>query len=470
MAETSTDDVASELIGRLRADANLVGGGQFTLDIDQARDKLASYQLASPERFVLLLVEAAHCFPSCSSITFETDARATRVRLGGFCLDEAELRGVLDPLFVDPSTLEGEARDHMHGRRRLALAVNTMIELADDSLVLRSHRLGQNTLELSISSRGSQVESSATRASMPVLELELEVQHNPLVEAQRMLLRGEARHSTLPLTLDGERIDIGLRHPDMAAPLGAPAELREDDQLVGRGGWWAAGTKLEGGWIIFVANGVILDTLAERSLTPGYLALVRADNLGRDLSQSKLVRDAAFERRLETVAEHHATLGPAPRVAPLGGEAYAARLQNGIGGGGLVLGMMSIVVGVLSFAVSDEPDFVISGAASLLAGMAMVFIGNRSLEKSRRHLRIRQYGLPFVATIETVEAKQVDGHEGKLNIELQLNIDGRAERSPGELAKLTTVAEGEHDFAAGDELLVRVDPKDPDFVVLDSAD
>lgn len=466
MAETSSDDVASELIGRLQSDADFVGGGQFTLDIDKARDKLAAYQLASPERFVLLLVEAAHSFPSCTSIAFEIDERGTRVRLGGFSLDEAELRGVLDPLFVDASALEGEARAHMLGRRRLALAVNTMIELADDALVLRSHRLGQNTLELNISTRGSKVESSATRASMPVLELELAVQTNPLAQAQRTLLRGEARHSTLPLTLDGERIELGLAHPDMAMP----SELREDDQLVGRGGWWPAGKKLEGGWLIFVANGVILDTLTESGFTPGYLALVRADDLERDLSQSKLVRNAAFERRLATVSEHHASLGPAPALAPLGGEAYAAKHQNAVGTGGLLVGLFSVAIGVASLTLIADPTFLLSGITSLVAGLAMVFIGNHSLEKSKRHLRIRQQGLPFVATVERVEAKEVSAHEGKLNVELQLTIEGRPERSSSELAKLNTVAVLQHHFTVGQELFVRVDPEDPDFVVLSSGE
>jgi hypothetical protein len=110
------------LIARLEADAEFVDAGAFTLEIGKAREKLAEYQLADPQRFVLMLVEAAHLLPGCTGISFEISDEITRADFEGVGLGADELRAMFDSLFVDVTDLDPHAAQRVRGHQRLALA------------------------------------------------------------------------------------------------------------------------------------------------------------------------------------------------------------------------------------------------------------------------------------------------------------------------------------------------------------
>ena len=131
MSTEPQDGPAGAMLARLEADAELVDVGRFTVDGNAARGKLARHQLADPNHFVLLLVEAAHLFPGCGGLDFELSdrQRRTTVRFHAVELPSTELRGCFDALFAAEADLEGEAAARLRGRRFLALALNAAMKL-----------------------------------------------------------------------------------------------------------------------------------------------------------------------------------------------------------------------------------------------------------------------------------------------------------------------------------------------------
>ena len=86
---------ARELVAALAAEGTLESRGQFTLDKAKAREKLQKFQLAEPERYVVLLAEAA----LMGGATFlEVDIDGDDVR-------EISLCGRPSALAADPSSV-----------------------------------------------------------------------------------------------------------------------------------------------------------------------------------------------------------------------------------------------------------------------------------------------------------------------------------------------------------------------------
>jgi hypothetical protein len=309
---TPAGDVAIALVAQLEAGAAFVDAGSFTLDAHEAREKLAAYQLAEPERLVLLLVEAAHLLPNCTDVTFTIDGSSTKVVFQGVELTHDELRGCFDPMFIDVAGLDPEPARAMRGRQCLALALNTALGLSDSHVEMTSMRAGGSSVH-AVFDGDDRMQTHEEPGTCLTTALVVDVHSRQLRDTQQQLLRRDARYATIPVYVNATRVDVGP-----SADLLAPVEIRDAaSQVVGRLGWCAAQARRGSGGIAFVANGVVVETEQSDELPIGSLALVEAADLQRDLSHAKLQRDAAFRQRVEAVvATCEALSQPVPTLDP----------------------------------------------------------------------------------------------------------------------------------------------------------
>lgn len=86
------------LLARFQAGSELDSHGQFTLDESQARRKMARFQLASPDEFLLLMVQAAVA-AGCQSVAIAIEGVQISLRAGEALLDGESLEQLEDFLF-----------------------------------------------------------------------------------------------------------------------------------------------------------------------------------------------------------------------------------------------------------------------------------------------------------------------------------------------------------------------------------
>jgi hypothetical protein len=376
---TPASDVAIALVAQLEAEANFVEAGRFTLDASKAREKLAAYQLAEPERFVLLLVEAAHLLPNCTGIAFTIDSNTTKVIFQGVELRRDELHGCFDAMFIDITGLDPEKAREIRGRQRLALALNTALGLSDGHVELTSMSAGQGSVH-AVFDRDDRVQMHEQPGTCSATALVVEVRSRQLRDTQRELLRRDARYATIPVRVDGIRVDVSP-----SADILTPVEIRDAaGQVVGRLGWCAAQARRGSGGIALVANGVVVETHHAPELPIGSLALVDAGELQRDISQAKFQRDEAFRQRVEAVAASCDALSqPVPTLGPRPTEMTVRGVVV------LLSGMCMLVLtldGVRSSGL--EPPVAWFLTSSLVIGGLGIWL----LCRGRRRDRVRMHG------------------------------------------------------------------------------
>ena len=131
---------ARELIDALAAEGELESEGSFTLDREKAREKLQKFQLAEPERYVVLLAEAA-LMAGASEIDFRVDGDDVRVRYDGAAITRDDLDALWDSILTDSGGRPG--------LRQLALALNAAMGLKPKYLRVESgNEAGRYRLEL----------------------------------------------------------------------------------------------------------------------------------------------------------------------------------------------------------------------------------------------------------------------------------------------------------------------------------
>jgi hypothetical protein len=449
---TPASDVAIALVAQLESEADFVDAGSFTLDARKAREKLAAYQLAEPERFVLLLVEAAHLLPSCTGIAFTFDGDSTKAVFHG--VELASLDNCFDAMFIDVASLDPEHAREVRGRQRLALALNTALGLSDSRVEMTSMSAGRGSVHAMFDRDGS-VQTHDDPGTCLTSALVVNVHSKLLRDTQEQLLRSDARHASIPVHVNGTRIDVGP-----LADLLTPVEVRDAaGRDVGRLGWSAVQARRASGGIKFVANGVVVEfEHTQEELPAGSLALVDAGDLQRDISQAKLQRDEGFVQRVEAVVAACVALSqPVPTLGPKPTETQEA--ENG----GMLLAC-SVVVIVFSL-VGLWSDTLALNASIFLTGLAMCFVGIRGIRRARRRGRVREHGQPGLGTIKSSSSPGV----GLPNMS-PIWIDMRIER-PGQdgydVKFKTFVGSDVALVQPGKRTYIRIDPNDPKFVVFD---
>jgi hypothetical protein len=451
-------DVANVLISELEAEAHYVDAGSFTLDPRKAREKLAAYQLAEPDRFVLLMVEAAHLLHRCKGVAFTIDTRCTKAVFEGVELCTSDLHGCFDALFIDVASLDPERARQMRGRQRLALALNTALGLGNVRIEMTSMIRGELLVHAVLDSEGRvrvREQPSASATSSFVVEI-----HQPSRwHEQRDLLRREARYGTMPIHLNGTRIDQGP-----SAGLVHAVDIRDvADQVVGRVGWCAAQARRESGGVAFVANGVVIETYRAPEQPIGVLALLDADDLQRDISHAKLQRDEAFFQRVAAVSticlplvRHVPTLGPTP----------IDTLEIAFGSISFLMGMVLLGCAV-AFWWSFGTGLV--GTALFVGGVGLCYRGIWLIRRARRRRHVRLHGHAGLGVIQAASFTR-GGRAGIPEMWIDMLIerpeqDGYAVRFSQSMDRRS-----KHLVEPGKRVYVRIDPNDPNFVAFDPGD
>jgi hypothetical protein len=452
---TPASDVANVLVAQLEAEADFVEAGSFTLDASKAREKLAGYQLAEPERFVLLLVEAAHLLPNCTGVAFTIDNSSTKVVFHGAELPDDELHGCFDAMFIDVAGLDPEQARTIRGRQCLALALNTALGLSDGHVEMTSMSAGGGSVH-AVFDRDGRVQTHEQPGPSLASALIVEVHPKLVLAQQHELLRRYARYATIPVHVNTIRVDVSP-----SADLLTPVDIRDAaGQVVGRLGWCAPQARRGSGGIAFVANGVIVEAENTQEHLPiGSLALVDADDLHRDLSQTKLQRDEAFRQRFEAVVAACETLSqPVPTLGPRPTDKEEAGNGRGLFACGLVV-ILTMFVNVWALEIELR-------ACILALGLAIAYLGIWGIRRAGRRGDVRANGHAGFGTISSASRPGIGLHETRpIRISMRIERAGHDDYN----ATFKTFVGSDHELVQADKrMYVRIDPKDPSFVVFDA--
>ncbi|MFO7565937.1 MAG: hypothetical protein R6X02_25060 [Enhygromyxa sp.] len=304
----------SDLLHQLAEAGALEARGGFTIDPEKAREKLRQYQLADPHRYVLLLVEAA---VSCgaSRLDFEIDSDDLHLRFDGSSFRYEQLENIYGSLFASAGEVALEELARLRGLQQLAFAINSAMALnprfvrvvsVDDEglgarLELRPDAPDQIE-QLEASPPGNWVHVKDRFRPGLVLEFFRSL-GGKLAEIQ--LLRGHCRWSRTAIYVNRERISGPVEFEGEYWTAVDVFDPPEGGSRIGRA---ALGLmRPEHGLIKpraeLLANGVFIESVAVLGGVPGFHAIVDSPRFGKDVSQTKLLRDRGFDLVMEAIAD-----------------------------------------------------------------------------------------------------------------------------------------------------------------------
>jgi hypothetical protein len=280
-----------QLIASLAADGEVESKGEFTLDREKAKVKMRQFQLAEPDRYVLLLVQAA-ILKGAENIVFDIDTDDMRMSFDGEPFSAADVDELYTSLF-------GGKRDRtIRARRELAMALNAAMGLNPRYVVLESGD-GERGIRLELRPEQEDVvEAVDGMAAGTRIHVKDQFRAGLLIRFVRDLrgeileekrLREHCKWASVAITLDGEL--ISQRVP-LARAIGR-VELRGKDAT------GVAGFEPDGEWrarVQVLNNGVWLAEHELPEFPPGFRAVVDGTELEKDVSQTDVVRNAAYHR------------------------------------------------------------------------------------------------------------------------------------------------------------------------------
>ncbi|MBL9103144.1 MAG: hypothetical protein JNL82_19520 [Myxococcales bacterium] len=311
----SADDLIAALQGGLRVDSE----GSFTLHRDKAREKLRTFQVAEPQRYVLSLMALAS-LKGATAVTVTIDSDDVVVRFDGAPVTAADLDDLYGSSFSAAST------DVQRARQQLALAIHAALALnprfvrvvsgAGESAVslLARHGVPDEIGGAAAASGGTEVH--VKQRFRPGLLVRF-VQHLRGSLAEATWLRERCRFSSRAITVNGEAVARGLA-------LEGATHAFSHGLGPSRG---VAGLVAEPGPAVIrlVRHGVWLHDVEAPELPLGLVVVIADDLLLTDLSGDKVVQDEHYARCMALAlalagSVLHAAVGadevePAPELA-----------------------------------------------------------------------------------------------------------------------------------------------------------
>ena len=437
-------------------EAQLVGQGSFSLDLAQARDKLAHKRLADPGMLILMLVEVGNLLKGCTAIDLRSAPNELAASFVGVRMREAELRAGLELELGGLDGLEPAARADALGRRTLAVAIDAALALPwtrHVDIVSLTHEGPVASLRM----RSGQPPLPNPEAGVlhsEGLSVSIQRQRNAGLRhrmRERELIE-RARYSTIPLTLDGRRIDT----PTPLIDLHASREIRSPaGAKLGTIGWSPARAKAS---LQLLANGVVLESLPQHGWPAGGTAVVEASDLRRDLSLTKFVRDEAFEARIALVQDHASAITPAHDT----GLVYAPEASSLLPGDNSRLLMIyaAIALPVMALVLGINPYGLVVGIVLAIAGAPVTL----SVSDVLRMIMMQSRGLPGIATVEALTKEE---SKDRYLVEVEVEMPDRKPYRGIVRARLTDTDQGQ--VRPGVRVAIRVDPEDEQRIVFASS-
>ena len=268
--------------------------GSFSIDREKAREKMRLFQLPDPRTYVLELVQAA-VIKGATMARFDIDADDMRMAFDGepFTVDD------FDQIYG--SLLASVASDEAVARRQLALGLNAAMALNPRFIVVRSGD-GRQTARLEmrpgrddrfglIDEASRQVEGTLIHVKQrfrPGLAVAF-VRNIAGTLAEEQLLRSRCRFSSVPIDLEGTVVSKGMTLP--GAIVSVPFESGDLRGVVGL----SANATASQAVLTLVTNGVWIASHGRDDLMPGLVAVVEGRRLRKNVSQTDVVRDQAYD-------------------------------------------------------------------------------------------------------------------------------------------------------------------------------
>ncbi|MFV8755077.1 hypothetical protein ACNOYE_31395 [Nannocystaceae bacterium ST9] len=307
MSEQSTPGVAGALVARLAAAGRQVDSGSFTIDVEQARVRLREQRLADAHAWVALIVEAASLAGS-PTVYFQLGAQRSSARFKGPPLDPARLEQLFAAAFVDVDRLDEAQRMPARVLERLAIAANAALTLDCSAVLIECHTAQGQRRRMTVEPDGPIAVEAGEGEPDDEIRFVLvgEGRDSERANAELALLRQRCRWAKPKIDVDGTAIN-----ETRAAALGAGSRMAISDGHGKAIGLARLGHGGQPGRLLLLTNGVLAETLPLPEAPTDFLALVDVD-LRKDLAQSRVVRDAAFDRMLIGVRGAWERLGRRP--------------------------------------------------------------------------------------------------------------------------------------------------------------
>lgn len=277
----ATDDLIAALQGVGRVDSE----GSFSFDREKAREKLRTFQVAEPQRYVLHFVALA-VLKGAREIRVECDSDDLIVRFDGAPITAHDLDDLYNASFAAAATDDQRARQQLAVGLHAALALNprhvTLVSgVGETAVSLRVRHDAPDELGKAAGAAGGTTIHVKQRFR-PGLMVRF-VRHLRGTLAEVAWLRARAGYATIPIKLGDETISAGLQIAgathhvvDGEGPCRGVAGLTESrDEAVVR----------------LIRHGVWICDVQAPSLPRGLLAVVANDRLLTDLSGDKVVLD-----------------------------------------------------------------------------------------------------------------------------------------------------------------------------------
>jgi hypothetical protein len=381
----------SELLEQLATAGAIEARGGFSIDPEKAREKLRQYQLADPHRYVLLLVEAA---VSCgaSKLEFEIDSDDLHLRFDGAHFRYEQLENIYGSLFASVGEVAVDERARLRGLRQLAFAINSAMALNPRFVrVVSVHEDRTGTrLELRPDAPDRIERLAASNEHTPGNWIHVKDRFRPglvvqffrsirgnLAEVQ--LLREHCRWSRTPVLVNHEQIsgpmEFKREHWTSIEVLDPPEGGARIGQAV-LGLVRAKHSGLAEPSAVLLANGVMIERVSVPGGVPGFAAIVDSPRFGKDVSQTKLLRDEDFELVMQAIlaAQGRTLHRLAERCAAGAAPAWAHEV---------LLEWLSLgKFGALRKALRDDPIFAAVAEVPLWSVIGAANISTRTLIES----------------------------------------------------------------------------------------
>lgn len=284
-----------ELIGRMEGEGTLESEGGFSLDRDKAREKMRQFQLDDPHRYVLLLAQAAGA-KGAQTLVFDIDTDDMRLRFDGAPFNRVDLDELYASLFANRH--DGA----MLARQELALALNAAMALQPRYITLES---GDGARGVRLHMRPGQddrIEEAEGIEAGTRIHVKDRFRPGLFVKFWRdvagtapeeRLIKSHCAWSTRTVMLDGKRVSRGLELEGLAQ---ASVEI-EGVQVLGAFERLGQAARVE-----ILSRGVWVCAHELPEFPQGFRAIADAVRLRKDVSQSDVVRDAAYDELLAQVA------------------------------------------------------------------------------------------------------------------------------------------------------------------------
>lgn len=289
----SEESLADQMIAGLAADGVADSQGKFTLDRDVARKKMREFQLADRAAYVLELVQAA-VLKGAEHLDFRIDSDDMRLWFDGRPFTEPDFDHLYSSLFTSESDPDTRAR------QRLAIGVNAVLG-AGPKFIHVSSGDGDGGARMVLSPKQEErIESLSPE--------DLDFEPGTQVHVKSRLGQRLSGDNTKII----EKIETACRYADAAIILnekrisggaildGAYGVVElEGDGISGECGFThRLGNRAE---VRLIVDGVWISSYNLPDSLPGLLAVVKAGHLRKDLSQSEIVRDDAWQETMEAV-------------------------------------------------------------------------------------------------------------------------------------------------------------------------